>query len=77
MLDLNKQKETLLPQDVVDYIDKLEKDSAVIPELLEACKEALKALRIIYDNTSDEDVLARLDCWPLTELRQAIAKAEN
>ena len=50
---------------------------AAAPELLEACKEALKALRIIYEHTDDEDVCSRLDCWPLTEIRNAITKAET
>ena len=48
---------------------------AAAPDLLEACEESLRALRIIYDNTDEEDLLARLDCWPLTKLHTAITKA--
>lgn len=48
---------------------------AAAPDLLKGCKEALKALRIVYDNTDDEDILAKLDCWPLSLLREAITKA--
>lgn len=55
----------------------ISRDAADKADLLEACKEALRALRVVYDNTNCEDLLARLDCWPLTELREAVAKAEK
>jgi len=50
---------------------------AAAPDLLEACKEALRSFRLIYDTVDDNKELASLDCWPLTELRVAIAKAEG
>jgi len=50
---------------------------AAAPKLLKVCEAALKAFRVIYDNTDDEDILARLDCWPLKQLRDAIAEAKK
>ncbi len=47
------------------------------PGLLKACKEALRSFRVIYDEIDDEDKLAKLDCWPLAQLREAINQAEK
>lgn len=64
-----------------DAFDRLRPVLEAGPELLEACREALKCFRAIYDDIesgslSAEQLLASNDYWPLSQLRDAILKAK-